>query len=116
MEDSEKKTGLVGSMIEQFEEYIKTTYELFKLKTVDKISNIASLIVSRLCSIIVLFIFVLILNIAVALWVGELLGKSYYGFFCVAAFDALLWIILRFWLGNWIKKRIADAIISKYFN
>jgi ABC-type dipeptide/oligopeptide/nickel transport system permease component len=116
MEEIEKKISLVESLIKQFEEYVKTIYELFKLKAVDKISSAVSLIISRLCAVVILLMFILILNIAVALWLGELLGKNYYGFFCLAAFYGLLWIVLHFLMHNWIKKRVSNSIISKVFN
>ncbi len=113
MEDKEKKISMVGSLIERVEEYGKMTYELFKLKSIDKISNEVSSVISHLCAIIFVLIFIFILNIAVALWLGEILGNNYYGFFCVAAFDVLVWIILHFILHNWIKKSIYNSIISK---
>jgi hypothetical protein len=57
--------------------------------------------------------FALVLNIGVALWLGELLGKNYYGFFIVAAFYLFTGMVLHFFLHNWIKKPVSNLIITQ---
>ena len=116
MENTENETSLVGTLIERVEEYSRTSYELFKLKAIDKMSSVVSTVVSRLCAVIFLFIFIIVLHVAVALWLGELLGKGYYGFFCVAGLDVIIWAILYFVMHNWFKKRISNSIISQMLN
>ena len=65
-------------------------------------------------SVIIMFaLFALIMNIGVALFLGELLGKLYYGFFIVAAFYLLAALILHFFMYKWIKKPISDLIIKQ---
>jgi len=63
--------------------------------------------------VVVATLFVLVFNIGIALWLGELLGKSYYGFFIVAAFYLIAAIVLHFFLLRWIKKPMSDLIISQ---
>ena len=116
MEDTEDKTDLMKALIERVEEYSRTSYELLKLKTVDKVSSTTSTLASRLSAIIFLFLFIIILHIALGLWLGELLGKSYYGFFCVAGLDVIIWAILYFLTHNWFKKRISNSIITQMLN
>jgi ABC-type transport system involved in cytochrome bd biosynthesis fused ATPase/permease subunit len=60
-----------------------------------------------------LTLFALVLNIGIALWLGELLGKNYYGFFIVAVFYLLSAIVLHFFLHNWIKKPVSNLIITQ---
>lgn len=114
MQDSEEKTNLFEELIDKAEEYGKTSIELLKLKAVDKTSGIVSSLVSRLSLIIVLSMFILLLNIAIALWLGDILGKSYYGFFIVASFYGVTGIV-TFFIHNWIKKRVTNSIITKVF-
>ena len=57
--------------------------------------------------------FILILNIGIALLLGEWFGKSYYGFFIVAAFYLLAGIVLHFFLHKWIKELISAVIIKQ---
>jgi len=116
MENGETKTSVIESLVERVEEYGKTSYDLFRLKIIDKLSATVSSVVSRLFAIVFLFIFIIILHVALALWLGELLGKGYYGFFCVAALDAVIWMVLHFLMHNWFKKRIGNSIISQLLN
>lgn len=115
-EDTESKAGLVESLVESVEEYGKTCYDLFMLKAIDKLSDVVSTVVSRICAVVVLFLFIIVLHVAVGLWLGEILGKGYYGFFCVAALDAIIWVVLQFMMRNWLKKLISNSVISQLLN
>jgi len=103
----------IESLFERLQEYSKTTYELSKLKLLETTINIVNLLVPRLSVIIMISLFALVLNIGIALLLGELLGKSYYGFFIVAGFYLAAGIILHFFLHKWIKKPISDLIIKQ---
>ena len=109
----ETPANLIESLFERVEAYGKTTFELSKLKLLETSAIIAGSLVSRLSVILVISLFTLVLSIGIALWLGEELGKSYYGFFIVAAFDLLLAIILHFFLLKWIKKPISELIIKQ---
>ena len=50
-----------------------------------------------------------------ALWIGELVGKLYFGFFIVAAFYVLVALLLHY-LPGLIKSPVNDAIILKMLN
>jgi len=100
-------------LFEKAETFGKTTYELSKLKALETTTVVASSIVARLSVVLMLSIFTLVFNIGVALYLGDLLGKSYYGFFIVAAFYLIAGIVLHFFLHKWIKKPLADLIISQ---
>lgn len=103
-------------LFKRAEEYGKTSYELFKLKTVDKTVGIASTFVSRTIAVLFFSMFILIANIGVSLWLGDLLGKLYYGFFCVAGFYVIIGAVLYFFMHNWIKKCVSNSIISQILN
>jgi len=109
----DEQSGLIESLIEKGEQYGKTTLELLKLKTLDKSADVASNLVSWLIVIIFVVLFFLILNIGVALWLGELLGKSYYGFFVVSGFYALLALIFVIFRKQLIKDPLNNSIIEQ---
>ncbi|MDZ4845864.1 MAG: hypothetical protein SH857_09970 [Chitinophagales bacterium] len=102
----------IESLFERVESYSKTSYELSKLKTVEMFTLVITELVSRLSAIIMLSLFALVLNIGIALMLGEMLGKSYYGFFIVAAFYLVGGIVLHFFLHKWIKKPVSELIIT----
>lgn len=112
----ENQTSFVKPLFERAEEYGKTSYELFKLKTVDKTAGIVSTFVSLCSAILILSMFIVTASIGVALWLGDLLGKSYYGFFVVAVFYGIIGGVLYFLMYNWIKKRVSNSIISQMLN
>jgi len=110
----ETKESLIQPLLDSVEEYGKTSFELIRLKAVDKTANVASMLLSRLALLSALFLFIVTLNIAVALWLGDLMGKNYYGFLIVALFYGLVGTIL-FFLHPTIKTRINNSIIIKVF-
>lgn len=104
---------MIESLIEKGEEYGKTTLELLKLKTIDKSSDIASNLVSWIVVIVFAILFFTIANIGVALWLGEILGSSYLGFFTVAGFYGLLTLIFLVFRKQLIKNPVNNSIVKQ---
>ncbi len=111
----EAKETLIKELLHKGEEYCKTSLELLKLKTLDKVAGVASTLFSRLLLVITIFFLVFILNITLALWLGDLLGKTYYGFLIIAAFYAVTAIILLS-MHPRIKKSLSNTIITQILN
>jgi hypothetical protein len=103
----------IEALFEKAEDYSKTTLELFKLNAIDKTAEIVSSLAVRLAILLAVVLFVLVLNIGVALWIGELLGKTYYGFFVVAGIYALITILLYLFRNRWIRYPVSNAIITQ---
>lgn len=112
----DEKTSFIDPLFEKVEAYGKSSFELFKLKALDKTASIVAKLVSRAIVILFLVLFILTLNIGIALWLGDILGKSYYGFFCVAGFYALVIIILYAFMGKYIQRKVNQVIISQILN
>ena len=109
------ETSSVEPLIERAEQFGKTTFELMKLKSLDKAADISSKVISRLFLTILVSVFAITLNIAVALWLGFLLGASYYGFFIVASFYGLICVVV-YLIHPAIKVRINNLIIEQMLN
>jgi hypothetical protein len=103
----------IESLLTEAGNFIETRTELLKLKTVDKTADVVSSLVARLVVLMILGIFFMILNIGIALLVGEWLGKNYYGFFVVAGFYGIAGLICNTNKNTWIKKPLGNAIIQK---
>lgn len=101
------------SLLEKVEDYSKTSYELSILKSVEMFTIVVTELVWRMTVITMIFLFTLVLNIGIAILIGELLGKVYYGFFIVAAFYLVAGIVLHFFLHKWIKKPVSKLIITQ---
>jgi Na+/melibiose symporter-like transporter len=112
----EEKINFIEPIFQRVENYGKTSYQLLKLKAVDKTAVVVSTLASKGIIIYTLTMFIVIANIGVALWLGQLLGKTYYGFFCVAGFYGVIGIFLSLFMYNRIKERINNSIISELLN
>jgi hypothetical protein len=109
MEDN----NLFESLLERASEYGKTSYELVKLKAVDKTSDLVSSFIPRTLVFILIASFMLFLNLGLALWIGEVLGKVFYGFFVVAGFYVIAGIVIYFFMHKWLKRLVSDYLIKQ---
>jgi len=109
-----EKVSLVRDLIEKAEAYAKTNIELYKLKAIDKTTDVFSSVASGIVIGAIVTFLIIILSIGASLWIGELLGKLYYGFFAVAGFYLVLILflivtrkkILELYLNNYIVNQI----------
>jgi hypothetical protein len=111
----EARESSIKSLLDSAEDYIRTSYDLYKLKAIDKATESAAIVVSRAVAFFVLFMFVLMISIAAALWIGTILSNSWLGFTIVAGFYMLVGIVLYFFTHNWLRKKIGDAIVKQAF-
>ena len=101
------------AFLESTQLYSKTTFELTKLKGLKATTNVLSILVARLCLLIASILFLVIISIGVAIWLSELLGKPYYGFFILSAVYFVLVLMVYFFLHSWMKKPFSNLIISQ---
>ena len=109
MEDNSK---LLESLLEKASEYAKTSFELVKLKALDKTTDVVSSLVPHSIVVLLIATFLLFLNLGLALWLGDILGKVFWGFFVVAAFYILAGLIFHFFLHKPIKKLVGNSFIK----
>ena len=106
----------IKSLFERAGDYLETRLDLWKLKATQKSTDIISSLASSLISVFIAFVFIMIVNIGVALFLGELMGKLYYGFFTLAGFYLVIGLIFRAYKTKWIKEPVANSIIKKMYN
>jgi len=104
---------MIESLIEKSIDYGKTSFELGKLKALDKTSDVASSFIPHSAVFILIATFIIFSNIGLALWLGEILGKSFYGFFVVAAFYAVIGIVIHFFMHKWLKNLFHNYFIKQ---
>lgn len=103
----------IEMLFEKAEDYGKTSIELLKLEAIDKSADLVSSLVTKVAIAIVVAMFILILNIGLSLWIGELLGKAYYGFLAVAGFYGLTSLLLYSFQKSWVKTPVSNRLIVK---
>src|SRR5882672_3575541 len=112
----EDQINSVEALFKKTTDYLETRIELVKLQTVNKIADVVSSLVSRFIIMIIIVLMVVVLNTGIAIWLGEVLGKMYYGFFCVAGFYLLLAVILIATRRSWLKRSIGNRLVKKILN
>lgn len=93
-------------------DYIETNVELYKLKAINKASDIVSDVFAKLLIAIVFFIFFILLNIGIAYLIGNLTGYTYLGFFILSALYLIIGLILKSNSVKWIKIPTTSMIIK----
>ena len=109
----EQQTENIEGLFEKAAGYIETRLELFKLKAALTTSAVVSELVGRIVIISIVTMVVMLLNIGLALWLGEFLGKTYYGFLVLSAFYSLLAVLLYIFREKLVESPVSNAIIKK---
>jgi len=109
----EDNTKLIESLLERAAEYGKTSFELVKLKVVDKTSDGISTFLPNTFVLLIIGTILLFFNLGMALWLGQIFGQFYYGFFLVAAFYVFIAFVFYFFMRKWVKRIIYDYIIKQ---
>jgi len=108
----EDNTKLIESLLERTAEYGKASFELVKLKALDKTSDAVSSLIPHSVVVVLVAVFMLFLNLGLAFWLGEILGRTFYGFFVVAAFYGIAGIVIHFFMHDQLKKIIGNYFIK----
>jgi hypothetical protein len=108
----EDNGNMIEKLLERVTELGKTSLELYKLKIVEKTSEVVSIIVPRAIVFILLASFLFFLNLGLALWLGKLMGNTFYGFFVIAAFYAVIAAIMHFFMQKWLKRVVKESMIK----
>ena len=111
MEDRSK----IEQIYERVEQYVLTTVELYKLKTLQKLAETATSIITSLIMAIFGVLFLLFVSIGLAVYLGEVMQGMYYGFLIVAGIYLVLAIILYSLRANFLKDKVSTYIVRKIF-
>jgi uncharacterized membrane protein len=106
-------TTPIETLFERAEDYSKTSIKLLKLHAVDKSADVVSSLVARLAVLMTVVLSVIIINIGISMWIGKLLGETYYGFLIIGGFYICLAILLQVFRNQWIKFPVSDSIIKQ---
>jgi hypothetical protein len=109
----EGHTEILETLVEKALDYGKTSLTLAKLKALRKTTEVVSSFLSHSMAMLLAFSALLFLSLGLAIWLGEILGRSYYGYLVVAAFYLLVAIVFHFLLHKWFMKVTGDRIIKR---
>ncbi len=106
---------LIDDLFKRVTEFSITYIEIIKLKTLDRFSEIVSAIFPDFIVSIIMLVFLLFINLALAFWLGDVLGRVYLGFLLVAGFYLLSGLIFHFFMRGWVRKTASNYFIRQFF-
>lgn len=106
----------IESLLQKAEIFGKTSIDLAKLKLLHTSTQVITALITKLVVFAVMVIFTLVLNIGIALYLGDLTGQAYIGFMIIAGFYLIAGLFLHLFLHKMIKKPITELIISRSIN
>jgi hypothetical protein len=95
-------------------QYVNAQVEYLQLQAVKKSSVAASTLASWAILFLIFGTLFLFLNIGLALWLGQWMGKYYYGFFALAGFYLVVGIVLYALRDKWIHEPVMNNLIRKF--
>lgn len=108
----ENKATTLENLFENVEQYSKTSFELYKHKAIYEIASLTSTLSVRFILTMVVALVSLFFSIGIALWLGDVLDKNYYGFFIVGLGYLFLWVIILIFRKTWIRTPISNMVIK----
>jgi hypothetical protein len=112
----ETPTQHIESLFANAGDYLESKTELWKLKMVDKTSEAVSSIAEKVALFFIAIMFIILLNIALALLIGYWLGNSFWGFFIMAALYGIAGFLIHKFKDKWIKTPVTNTLIHKFLN
>lgn len=110
--DQEKEP--MRQLIEKAGAYSETLYELYKLKAMSGVAEVAASHLTKMTLIMAYAVVLLLLLFGASFWIGEFLDNLGYGFFVVAGSLGFLAMLAHFFQNSLLKNRISMAIMSPF--
>ena len=104
-----EKVTMLKDLMDRAEQFAKTNIQLYRLKAIDKVTEVFSSVAAGVVILIIVTFLCIILSIGASIWLGEVLGKMYYGFFAVAGFYAVLAIMCVL-----LKKKVLEVLFNNF--
>ncbi|KAA9042195.1 phage holin family protein [Ginsengibacter hankyongi] len=108
----ESKPTNVEDLYQKLSEYADVRINLFKLKSINKISGFMSSVVTIVILIILFGAVLLCLTVGAGFLIGEWVGKVYYGFFIVGAIYLIIGLVIYSMRDKLIKTKVSNKLIK----
>ena len=109
MEEPQK---IIEPLLKSLTDYGHTYVELLRLKSIRQATAIGASILTQTLILLILTVSIVSLNIALALWLGDCMGKSYWGFLTVGGFYILI-VLLLLISKTQLRNKIQNSLIQK---
>lgn len=103
----------IETLYQKAKEYTETSIELLRLNAIDKTADVVSSLFARLALIMLVAMFTLFINIALSIFIGQLLNEMYLGFLIVSGFYLILAVVVFYFNDKLLKIPITNLVIAK---
>ena len=103
----------IDALLSDAGDYLETRTNLWKLKAIESLADVSGELVSGLGMIGIVAFVVMLFSVGVALLIGDLLGKSFYGFFIIGGAYFIFGLICYIRRGRWLKEPFSNMLIRK---
>ncbi len=103
-------------LIEEIKDYLDLKYDLVRLDLIEKIVIITSILFTITVILIVVPMIIFFFSIALALFLGDVLGQDFYGFLLVGSIITLFAILLLAFRRKIITNPILKILLRSIFN
>jgi hypothetical protein len=112
----ENKPTSIEVLFNKVKEYIDTTVELYKLKSIKKVAGFFSTFSVSIILFLLSFMIILFISIGFALLIGAWLGKMYFGFFVMGGIYIIIGLVLYSRRKKSVRRVISDRLIKELFD
>jgi hypothetical protein len=106
---------LVEELFEKIKILGQSTIELVKLRFYRKFADVIALSLSHLLIGLIFALMLLFFHIALAFWLGELLGEIYFGFLIIGIFYGILGLLLVLFYRKALLTYLHKYIVKHLF-
>jgi len=103
----------VEDLFEKVKDYADVRIDLFKLKAINKVSGFVSSFLTTIVMALIFFVVFLCITAGLAFWIGDSLGKAWYGFFIVGGGYLIIGLVLYSVRGRLVKSVISNKLIKE---
>ena len=109
----ENKPTSIEELFYKLRDYGDTRLDLFKLKSINKVSGILSSLIVLIILIVLFSLVLLCITFGIALLLGAWLGKMYYGFFIMAVVYIIIGLVLYSGRNKLLRTPVSDKLIKE---
>jgi len=113
MTNMEDQRHDIDALLSDAGDYLETRTNLFKLKAIESLADVSGELVSGLGMIGLVAFVVMLFSVGFALLIGDLLGKSFYGFFIIGGAYFIFGLICYICRDRWLKEPFSNLLIRK---
>ncbi len=104
----------LNEIVDNAHKYLELQKTLIKLEVVEKVSEATASAASGAIVFVFYMLMFLFFSIALALFTGDILGKTYLGFATIALLYLFIALILNLRKEKWLKTPIANSFVKTF--